>query len=328
MKEFNLGWGNAVAVRHAFLDGLALKTVFFSLNDTNLGYTAHDGDPRLIYITRKIIERQVGLTFKHVLLTNGATGGVTIALRAFAQQGHRVALTRNPPFFSIYPSMIEAAGLEHRFFDPSKDDPGALVLLDSPANPTGSSVSGCLTVDVPVIWDAVYHGRAYSANNFPPSCDVMVGSYSKLLGLNGIRTGWIATNDDLLYLRLKKLVEAEYCGLSSASNAVLLNVLKGWYQSKNFWENFELKARANLDNNRTELSILEKYFGDQPVCKVGMFYYAPVDAACKRLLEKANVKYTPGSSLHATDDFGRFNVGQDCRIVREAVKTILRADRR
>src|SRR5579864_8071227 len=111
MKKFDLAWGNAVVVRSAFLKGLPNKTVFFGLNDENLSYTPHNGDPRLIEITRKVIERQVGSAYRHILLTNGATGAVTITLRAYAQKLYRVVITRQPPFFPIYPSMIEAAGM-------------------------------------------------------------------------------------------------------------------------------------------------------------------------------------------------------------------------
>jgi aspartate/methionine/tyrosine aminotransferase len=326
-KRYDLGWGNAVAVRSAFLDGLALKTVFFSLNDTNLSYTAHSGDLRLIEITRKVIERQVGPTYRHIFLVNGATGGVTIALRAYAQKGHRDCVTKNPPYFPIYPAMIESAGLRHTLMCEPRDWNKPVILLDSPSNPQGHVEEGFNSNGIPIIHDAVYHSKVYTYGNFKaPPCDVLVGSYSKLLGFNGIRTGWIATNDDLLAVHLKSLVEAEYCGLSSASTHVLLTVLKGCHHP-HYWENFERRARNNLDDNRAEWSSLEKYFGDQRVYGVGMFYYAPIDKACRKLLEKSGIKWTPGSQLGATDDFGRFNLAQDKKLVRQAVREVIKYDK-
>jgi aspartate/methionine/tyrosine aminotransferase len=326
MKEFNLGWGNAVCVRQAFLEGLDNRIILFPLNDTNLNYTPHDGDPLLIDITRRVIERQVGPTYKHIFLTNGAAGGVTIALRAYAQQGYKTAYTRPAPYFPIYPAMIGSAGLKHVYGIPYTDCLRPVFLVDSPANPTGEIEPYAYPGRV-IIWDAVYHSRVYTNGNEQPiKAEAVIGSYSKLLGLNGIRTGWVATNDDLLAERLKSLVTAEYCGLSSASNAVLLNVLRNG-RSKYFWENFENKARTYLDNNRTEWSKLEKYFDDTPVVINGMFYFSHADKKCQELLTKASVVWTTGSSLGVDDTFVRINLGQDCKLVREAVKAVLKADK-
>jgi aspartate/methionine/tyrosine aminotransferase len=130
----------------------------------------------------------------------------------------------------------------------------------------------------------------------------------------------------LLAARIRSLVTAEYCGLSSASNHILLTLLKD-YRSKTFWENFEFKARNNLDDNRGEWSKLEKYFCDTPVRRVGMFYYAPTDESCRRLLEKSGISWTSGSSLGTSDDYGRFNMGQDRKLVRDAVKEIIKNDK-
>ena len=324
--SYNLGWGNAVAVRNALLSELGLRTAFFSFNADNLNYPPHEGDPRLVEITRHVIERQVGPTYKHIFLTNGATGGVTIGLRAYAQQGYKTCLTLPPPYFSLYPGMISSSGLKHVWGMPVCNAVRPVALIDSPSNPYGIVYEG-LTSPAPMIWDAVYHSRVYTYGNYKPlSCEALVGSYSKLLGLNGIRTGWIATNDDLLAERLKVLVTSEYCGLSSASTSVLLNVLK-MYRSKTFWENFEGKARTNLDYNREEFSKLEKFFGQTPVPANGMFYYAPVDSACRKLLEKSGIIWTSGISLGADDNWGRFNIGQDCSLVREAVKEVLKQDK-
>jgi len=327
MKEYNLGWGNAVAVRSAFLKQLDCKIIFFPLNDENLNYTAHDGDPKLIEITRRVIERQVGPTYNHIFLTNGAAGAVTLALRAYAKQGFETAITRQPPYFPIYPAMIESAGLIHvKDGDPLGNWTGSVILIDSPTNPAGYVFENADSL-CPIIWDAVYHSKVYTYGNYKPlHCDVITGSYSKLLGLNGIRTGWIATNDDMLAVRIKSLVTAEYCGLSSASNRVLLDVLK-WYKSKTFWENFEYQARLNLDDNRGEWIKLEKYFGDIATPRNGMFYYAPIDRQCRKLLEKSKIIWTPGSSLGTNDDFGRFNLGQDCKLIKQAVKEILKNDK-
>lgn len=329
MKLHDLSWGHAVCVRSAFLDQTTGRPVVFGLKELeDMNYPPHEGDSDLIEITRKVIERQVGPTYNRILLTNGATGGVTLALRAYSKRGHNVAFTRTAPYFPIYPSMIDSAGLKHKIEADHRDETDNPVgLIDSPMNPYGTIVDSC-NIGMPVVWDAVYHSKVYTNGNYKPiGCDVLVGSYSKLLGLNGLRTGWVATNDELLYLRLKDLVTAEYCGLSSASTSILLQLL-GQFEDDRWWEGFEWSARYNLDYNRGEWRKLEKYFGGHEVSPNGMFYYAQLDNSAKKLMLKSNVIWTPGSNLGTNDEFARFNLGQDCKLVRDAVKQVLKNDRR
>lgn len=321
MKTHDLGWGNAYAVRTAFLECIAQKSVLFNLNNKNLDYTNHSGNTELNEITKTVIKRQTGIEYKHVLLVNGATGGCTIAMRAYAQMGYEFAITREPPYFPIYPNMIGASGLKQSF----NNVKNSVVLLDSPENP-GGNIHTVWGINQPLIHDAVYHSKVYARCRLPViACDVVVGSYSKLLGLNGLRTGWMGTNNDLLHLRLKDLVVSEYAGLSSASDAVLLDLLRD--KDEYFWAIFEAKASYALDCNREEWSKLEKYFHGVTVGPNGMFYYAPIDLKCKDLLERSGITWTKGSSLGTNDSFGRFNIGHDRKTIREAVKTVLKNDR-
>ncbi len=328
-KAFNMGWGNSIAVRSAFIQSLTGRDVVFTMKDLGeMDYPPHDGDQTLIDLTRRVIERQVGPTYRYILLTNGATGGVTLALRAYKKRGCNTVFTRSPPYFPIYPAQIASAGLIHRTeTDDKPEGDRPVALIDSPTNPHGVIVNEGERFSMPMIWDAVYHNRVYTSGNYKPmACDVIVGSYSKLLGINGLRTGWIATNDPLLYERLKELVTAEYCGLSSASTIILLRIL-GQFKDDRWWEGFEREARFNLDYNREEWSKLNGYFGGVPVSPIGMFYYSYMDDACKELMAKSGISWTTGSSLGTHDDFGRFNLGQDCRVVRNAVREVLKNDR-
>lgn len=329
----DLTWGEAVVIRQAFLEQVKDLPISFGSEELqSMDYTPFSGDERLIEETKKVIKRLTGSTYKHIFITNGAAGGCTIALRAYSRSGRCVgAITNPPPFFSLYPSMIHSAGLRH--VTSQKNYEGEwryVVLLDSPSNPSGeipSVPSWAITEDI--IWDAPYHSPAYMSLTLPPPPhDVMVGSYSKLTGLNGLRLGWIATDDDHLAGIVEKLVGAEYCGLSRPSLVILLNILDEF--NKDFdhcWGTFERSAKAKLDLNRGEWSKLEKYFHGTTVPINGMFYYAHIDQACKKLLDKAGVLYQVGSKCGTSDDFGRFNIGQDPKLVMAAVKAVLKADK-
>lgn len=324
--KFDLTWGESVIVRQRFVEVFGSPIIFGHKQLESMSYTKHEGELAIVELARKAIKRQTGQEYAHILITNGATGGVTLTLRAYAKQGFLFALTRDPPYFSLYPSMIESAGLSHTIENTfrSGNSEHTVVLCDSPTNPGGKTYSfdSC---HMPVIWDAVYHSNCYTPGNLRvPRHDVQVGSFSKLTGLNGLRLGWIATDNYLLYERLRGLVTAEYAGLSRPSSELLTKLLEG---KEGRWCEFETMSRYWLDLNRTEWSKLEKFFGGQPVSPVGMFYFAPMDEACRELFDKSGVLYMPGGHFGHSDDFSRFNIGQDAKIIQKAVKAVLKADK-
>lgn len=295
----------------------------------NMGYPVHEGDPDLVKLTKYVLKRNIGKDYRHVLITNGATGGVTLALRTYALLGYKECITENPPFFRFYPDMIKHSGLRHKYISAiyrTHQPEKPVFLIDSPSNPLGTFSSRTKIGQEKVVWDTVYFNKVYSPGKYPqPDHDVLVGSYNKLLGLNGLRVGWIATNDSLLYESLKSVVTAEYCGISVPSTRIILQTagkFANWA-----WDAFEKNANNFLDWNRTEWSKLERFFGDTPVLPIGMFYYAPIDKQCKTLLERSGIIWSPGSQLGDSDDFGRFNVGQDSKVIQRAVKEILKNDK-
>ena len=325
--RYDLGWGHSVCVRQAFLSAHGGSPLILSEDDLiKYNYPEHEGDKEVIALTRQIIRRQLGLEYKHIVLTNGATGGVMISLRAFSQLGYEACETRVPPFYIRYPGMIKASGLKQTHQRTTLNEPRypgeKVYLLDLPSNPIGYTDDPFVQVDGPLVLDGVYYNNVYTKGYIKPvPHDVFVGSYSKLLGLNGIRIGWIATDDDLLYDQLKELVTSEYCGLSMSDSILLKHLLRGFD-----WDVFEALARTHLNRNREEWSRLERYFEGRPVSDVGMFYYAKMDSSCKALMEKAGIKWTPGSLMGTDDSYGRFNLGQDCNLTKKVVKEVLKKD--
>lgn len=326
----DLTWGESVCVRQAFLSQLNNTVLFGPKELSEMDYTSFLGQEKLLEMTEGVIFRQTGLYYKHIYLTNGAAGACTIALRAFSQRGALAMITNPAPYFALYPAMAKAANLSH-ITDPNSFDgsQGSVILLDTPSNPQGQLVGPPQWTEecnIPLIWDAVYNNNVYrSFIPLAPAHNVVCGSYSKLTGLNGIRIGWIATNDSLLAERIKGLITAEYCGLSKPSMDILTQCLIEMQGSK--WAKFEREARYNLDANRSEWSKLERYFQYVPVPGMGMFYYAPMDPSCKNLIEKAGIKWMPGSSLGTNDGFGRFNLGQDPYLIAKAVRSVLKVDK-
>ena len=329
LNKFPLGWGDSFCVRKSFIEASDNFYIPFNNQDIiEMGYTPHEGDPAMIEATRKIVERQTGINYNHIVLTHGATGALNVALTALKNSvfDNECVITTPPPFFRMYPEIISNSGFIHTYSEDLSNFNGHIILIDSPSNPTGKLRKEDFTNlgKNAIIFDSVYHTPSYMGKGYhaPPKHLINVGSYSKMTGINGIRIGWAATNDTLIYERLKKAVSAEYCGLSAAQNRIALDLV-----THVDWDLFEMKARNKLDANREEWSKLEKYFGDKAVYPVGMFYYAPADAACRALLDKAGVTYFGGEQLHHTNEYLRINLGQDVELVRDAVKAILAEDK-
>lgn len=321
---FDLSFGNSVCVREAFVKASLGNPIQFGNEELlRFDYPSHEGDPKLVEITRSVIKRQIGTDYKHVFITNGATGGVTAALMTYKLRGVDYCHTRNAPYYARYPEIIKSAGMIHNdetFIQLQRE---SVWLLDTPSNPLGELKSPNIKPEIPVILDAVYLNNVYTAFTIGiPAHNVLVGSYSKLLGINGIRLGWIATNDDSLAKELKAVITSQYCGLSVASTEILKHYMVGFN-----WEQFEQSARMKLDYNREEWAQLEKYFHNEPVKMHGMFYYAPFDKKCRELLTKAGIKWTVGQTMGTSEDYGRINLGQDNDLIAKAVEAILKADR-
>jgi len=323
--KIDLGWGNSVAVREAFLDTYHGNPMVLAKEELlKFDYPTHEGDPELVEITRSVVERQTGRKYKHLFLVNGATGGCVIALRAYNQAGFDFCVTRPAPYYIRYPNMIKSSGMTQIQHNPNHSNTKSVTLLDLPSNPLGLQTPISLLAKMPTIIDAVYYSGVYmQVRGILPEHSVMVGSYSKLTGVNGIRIGWLATDDDLMAERFRDLVTSEYCGLSRASSDILKHTLQGFN-----WDRFEAAARFKLDCNRSEWELLEKFFDGTPVLGIGMFYYAPMDQKAQDIFTKANIGWTKGSAMGTDDGFARFNLGAKTESIFETVRRVLKADRR
>lgn len=319
--KYDLSFGNSVCVREAFLNNYGHAPIFFSRKDlVNFNYPPYDGDPELIEMTRNIILEQTGQDYEHVFLTNGATGAVLIALNVFRDMNYTEVMTREAPYYIHYPNIISESKMEHRWIGGPHDRP--VYLIDLPSNPEGSMDSYSI-LNYPLIIDGVYLNNIYmnGLRYGLPNHAIMIGSYSKLIGVNGCRIGWLATNSTELAPKIHKSVMSQYCGMDIAGSQLLKELLKNVD-----WETFELNARNALNYNREEWSKLEKFFEDAPVHDIGMFHYGSMDMKAYDLFKKAGIKWVEGSAMGTFDNFGRFNLGQSNKLVKEAVKEVLRLD--
>ena len=256
LGKLDLGFGNSVCVREAFLNTYS-GSLIVTTQDTlsKFDYPPYTGNAELVKKTKNIVERQTGHRYKHVILTNGATGAINITLRTYNLMGYDTCVTRTAPYYLRYPTMIAQAGLNHIHETDHRTMLKTVALLDCPSNPLNLN-SEIAQPGTPTILDGVYLNNIYTNGGITlPKHSVYVGSYSKLTGLNGLRIGFIGLDDDSMYERLKAQVMAQYCGLATAESLVAEQLLDGIN-----WELFENRAKHALNCNREEFSKLERYF--------------------------------------------------------------------
>lgn len=309
--KFDLGWGNPYFLLQV------LEKVYkqpLSPHDiSGMSYSEDYGVKELREATQKAINDTSGIQYDYILIVNGATHGINIALKYMQQKGYRNVITRRYGY-PFYENMIKNAGLKRKVGLNSSKEKTDFVLIDSPSNPEGiQSNLEC------AIWDSVYHNQIYTSDlNIKPTHAVNIGSYSKLLGLTGARVGWIATNNPLLFHNLADIALYDTATVSMPSQKLIIDIL-----NKIKLDEFMKQGRGSLSLNKEELYKISYIFDRQPIPETGMFYCVFAHPKAIKLLEECGINY-----VRLEDNFIRLNIGQTNEIIKTAVQTILKKDKK
>jgi len=333
--KHDFGFGDTRGIRDLFVAhaGAILNQSLIGLWK-DCGYPKHEGEDRLILRLRLLIRNLTGYDYKHVLVTNGATNALNAYLYAAKNRSNdkKTHVLTNKLYFGFYPGIIENAGLIHVPTEITNTGDREIQIIDSPSNPLG--VLCPLTNEcggANRVWDAAYFSPTYCgilAKNLTlknpkiiPPHDAMAGSLNKLTGLNGLRVGWLATDDDGIYNKAYDYVTNDLCGVSMPSQMVAAKLL----------ENIDLDpfyslSKALLDSNRTEMQRLDKLFGGQKIPETGMFALFEVDNKILKILDKASVKVMSGKFCGDPRMSARINMANSNQATKLMISDILKAD--
>ena len=148
-----------------------------------------------------------------VLVSSGTSPLMLLLFASLLNDGDDVILP--DPSYACYPNFIRFVGGEARFlqtrlqdgFQPRADDvlnfmtpKTRALLINSPSNPTGSTLSGAELealddLPIPVISDEIYHGLTYEGEEhtileYTPDAFVL-GGFSKAYAMTGWRLGYL-----------------------------------------------------------------------------------------------------------------------------------------
>lgn len=155
-----------------------------------------------------------------VQVVTGASEALLVLMWLAAEPGANVVLPQ--PGFTTFSALPESLRLETRFYSISKengfrfdldeikrlvDRNTRLVLINSPHNPTGATISDAeldslheftasrgIQLVVDEVYHPIYHGQATrSASRLPDA--TVIHDFSKAFPLSGVRTGWMIEHD-------------------------------------------------------------------------------------------------------------------------------------
>lgn len=290
----------------------------------------------------------ISLAPERVVVTTGSSAGFVLSFLAMFNPGDRVAITA--PGYPAYRSILEALDIEPVFIPLTKEDGWVMtaaalakvhnekplqgVLAMSPANPSGSMISGAGLKDISDfcrergIWlvsDEIYHGLTYgfepeTALKFSEDA-VVINSFSKYYCMTGWRIGWIVMPQRLVRAA-ETLAQNLYISAPYLSQVAAMAAFNA--------ENDLEKVKLGYAQNRSMLLEELPKIGITDMHPVnGAFYiYADVSrftddsmAFCKRMLEEAGVAMTPGldfDPFHGSHHI-RLSFAGSARDCREAV---------
>lgn len=315
----DLSFGDPVIIRQQ------LKNLY-SISSTYIGYRMDDEcEQEIIKWVRSYYKNNFHRNYKHIILSHGANGALH-NLISVLKHGNDYFSTHDMAF-AWYKRLFQMEKVFHvplkiDEFKRGEADHSTIYVVDSPSNPYGDQIFNNKLPAISVIWDSVYASSLFmnAAVLDAPDHFAMVGSFSKMFGLSGLRIGWIGTDDDFLAEKLKSNALTAYCGLSTPSLEIAASVI-----DKADIVNFNKIAKLHLDFNREEFNKLKNIF-NMECSENGMFYLGYLDDKNKEILERSEVKGMVLSNLDGIEHI-RFNIADDYSKTKNAIKSILRADR-
>ncbi len=288
---------------------------------------------------------------ERIVVTTGSSAGFMLAFLALFEPGDRVAVA--VPGYPPYRHILTALGCEPVLIETGADTRWSItgeallakhraqplkgVIVGSPANPTGTMMTGQALAElircaeaagIAVISDEIYHGLdyAYAAESAArlSSDTIVVNSFSKYFCMTGWRIGWMVVPPSLLRA-IERLQQNLAISVPTLSQIAAEAAFDGRAELERIKQGYE-------ENRRILLEGLPRAGISSFLPVDGAFYlYADVSRSstdsfefATRMLEHAGVAATPGvdfDPLHGRK-FLRLCYAGPQQEMREAVERI------
>ncbi|MBX3484887.1 pyridoxal phosphate-dependent aminotransferase [Phenylobacterium sp.] len=279
------------------------------------------------------VARRYGLAPEQIVATTGATGAITLALKAFVTPGDEVLVER--PGFDILGKLAVDAGARVAAFTRIAPDYRVdldafrarltprtrAVLITNLHNPSGARLppedlaalaAAIGRVGAVLIVDEVY--ADFVTPTPAPAATLAaniltVSSLTKVFGLFALKFGWMA-GDAALIDRIRRSAPDGDMGVSKLSHAVAAHVLEAPEAFEAHWQDVLGRSRPVMEREAAALVGAGLLEGDAP--SFGCMYFPRVPgwpdtrALARRLLADFDVLVAPGEFFGAP---GRIRLG-------------------
>ena len=329
---------------------LALEAAANAMKSETLGYTVALGIPELRERIARHYAEQYNLSVptERIVVTAGSSAAFVLSFLALFDPGMRVALPS--PGYPCYRHILTSLDIEPVIIETSEthrwmpsvgdlDTVGRLdgLLLASPANPTGTMLTGdrvreltegCDQRGIWFISDEIYHGLTYaedakSALAFSDQV-VVINSFSKYFSMTGWRIGWMVVPDQMVRA-VERLAQNLYISPTTISQYAALAAFEAR-------EELEQHREVYAKNRELLLDALPDIGFKNILPADGAFYlYADVadftndsKSFARRLLDEAGVAITPGLDFDERrgNQFVRFSYAGTTSDMEAAVKRL------
>ena len=318
-----------------------------------LGYTDALGHPSLRERIASHYRDTYGLDIapSRIVVTTGSSAGFILAFLALLDPGDGIVLPT--PGYPCYRQIAQVLGLrpvylparaESRFVPRPEDlrlslsgGEARAVLIASPANPTGTMLSGTELENLVhlardsrcwFISDEIYHGLTYSgpaatALSFWDEA-IVINSFSKYYSMTGWRVGWMVVPERLIRV-FERLAQNLYIAPPTVSQ---LGALAAFDATE------ELEAyKAAYARNREMLlnELPQAGFGKLAPADGAFYLYADIanltgdsEAFVRRMLKEIGVAATPGIDFDEAEGrhFVRFSYAGTFENMRDAARRL------
>lgn len=319
------------------------------LKKLELGYTESQGSPVL---REEISNLYDDVMLENIIIFSGAEEGIFIFMNVFLERGDHI-IVQFPAYQSLY-EIAKSIGCEISKWIMKEDNDWELdinflknnirkntkaIVINCPHNPTGYLMSkekfdNIIEIakknDIYIFSDEVYRLLEYNDNNrLPNICDcydkgISLGVMSKAFGLAGLRIGWIATKNKLLYKKIASF--KNYTTICNSAPSEFLSILA--LRNKN------TILKRNLEIIENNLKHLDQFFSRynhlfgwvKPKAGCIAFprikFNKNVEEFCIDLFKKKSVLLLPSTiynfgNKHFRIGFGRKSLAEGLKILEE-----------
>jgi aspartate/methionine/tyrosine aminotransferase len=302
MLPIDLTLGDALGVRRRAVEHLHCPSILGVTFDRDMSYDDSRGLSSLVGL---IEDANPGY---RAVITCGAMQGLNVVVRAMKEFGHDTA-ELCLPYWGPITEILNSHGVSWNATPDfgvsfSNHSPRSFYLLVSPNNPDGSvpstdEMQRLEDLGIPIVHDGAYcHPHYYNeGESVELRGPIIIHSLSKMLGMSGLRVGFVLCKDRSIADRLRQIVDVTSSGTSALSQRYAAGMLETYWRDDECRANFEQAVRKDLKEARADVEDAIQRFLTGPIANYrGMFGWYPMDPAA---LNACKILHYSGDSFGA-----------------------------